>query len=89
MFMLKRYHGEDEYIIMWDLIVLDKDLQYEEKPIAIFDRDVLKLKNKEDIKFVKVQWNIDQLRKLLGRPRWTCKTSIPIVRRIRYSLVPF
>ncbi|WMV09993.1 hypothetical protein MTR67_003378 [Solanum verrucosum] len=38
-----------------DSIVLDKDLQYEEEPIAVFYRDVHKLRTKE-IKFVKVQW---------------------------------
>ncbi|WMV41339.1 hypothetical protein MTR67_034724 [Solanum verrucosum] len=53
--MLKRYHGDGDYIIKWDSIVLDKDLQYEEEPIAILDRNVRKLKTKE-IKSVKVQW---------------------------------
>ncbi|KAK4716538.1 hypothetical protein R3W88_014876 [Solanum pinnatisectum] len=53
--MLKRYHDDGDYIIKWDSIVLDKDLQYEEEPIAILDRDVRKLRTKE-IKFVKVQW---------------------------------
>ncbi|WMV45001.1 hypothetical protein MTR67_038386 [Solanum verrucosum] len=53
--MLKRYHGDGDYIIKWDSVVLEKDLQYEEKPIAILDRDVQKLRNKE-IKSVKVQW---------------------------------
>ena len=53
--MLKRYHGDGDYIIKWDSIVLDKDLQYEEEPIAILDRDVRKLRTKE-IKSVKVQW---------------------------------
>ncbi|WMV19428.1 hypothetical protein MTR67_012813 [Solanum verrucosum] len=36
-------------------IVLDKDLQYDEKYIAFLDRDVRKLRTKE-IKFVKVEW---------------------------------
>ncbi|WMV18340.1 hypothetical protein MTR67_011725 [Solanum verrucosum] len=40
--MLKRYHGDGNYIIKWDSIVLYKDLQYEEEPIAILDRDVRK-----------------------------------------------
>ncbi|WMV50945.1 hypothetical protein MTR67_044330 [Solanum verrucosum] len=39
----------------WDSIVLDKDLQYEEEPIAILDRDVCKLRINE-IRSVKVQW---------------------------------
>ncbi|KAK4718065.1 hypothetical protein R3W88_016403 [Solanum pinnatisectum] len=54
MSMLKRHHGDRDYIIKWDSIVLDKDLQYEEEPIAILDRDVRKLSTKE-IKSVKVQ----------------------------------
>ncbi|KAK4737045.1 hypothetical protein R3W88_000742 [Solanum pinnatisectum] len=53
--MLKRYHGDGDYIIKWDSIVLDKDLQYEEEPITILDRNVRKLRTKE-IKSVKVQW---------------------------------
>ncbi|KAK4737118.1 hypothetical protein R3W88_000815 [Solanum pinnatisectum] len=53
--MLKIYHGDGDYIIKWDSIVLDKDPQYEEEPIAILDRDVRKLRTKE-IKSVKVQW---------------------------------
>ncbi|KAK4738711.1 hypothetical protein R3W88_002408 [Solanum pinnatisectum] len=53
--MLKRYHGDRDYIIKWDSVVLDNDLQYEEEPVAILDRDVRKLRTKE-IKSVKVQW---------------------------------
>ncbi|WMV59080.1 hypothetical protein MTR67_052465 [Solanum verrucosum] len=53
--MLKRYHGDGDYIIKWDSIVLDKDLQYEEEQIAILDRDVRKLRTKK-IKSVKIQW---------------------------------
>ncbi|KAK4727020.1 hypothetical protein R3W88_031937 [Solanum pinnatisectum] len=52
---LKRYHGDGDYIIKWDSIVLNKDLQYEEEPIAILDHDVRKLRTKE-IKSMKVQW---------------------------------
>ncbi|KAK4715935.1 hypothetical protein R3W88_014273 [Solanum pinnatisectum] len=52
--MLKKHHGDGDYIIKWDSLLLDKDLQYEEEPIAILDRDVQKLRKKE-IKSVKVQ----------------------------------
>ncbi|WMV33415.1 hypothetical protein MTR67_026800, partial [Solanum verrucosum] len=51
----KRYNGDGDYIIKWESIVLEKDLQYEEESIAILDRVVCKLRTKE-IKFVKVQW---------------------------------
>ncbi|WMV38637.1 hypothetical protein MTR67_032022 [Solanum verrucosum] len=63
--MLKRYHGDGYYIIKWDSIVLDKDLQYEEEPIAILDREVRKLRTKK-IKFVKVLWK----HRLVGEATW-------------------
>ncbi|XP_049399910.1 uncharacterized protein LOC125863997 [Solanum stenotomum] len=53
--MLKRYHGNENHIIKWDSVLLEKDLRYEEEPIEIIDRDVQKLRTKE-IKFVKVKW---------------------------------
>ncbi|WMV14374.1 hypothetical protein MTR67_007759 [Solanum verrucosum] len=42
--MLKRYHGDGDYLIKWDSIVLDKDLQYEEELVTILDRYVSKLR---------------------------------------------
>ncbi|WMV13772.1 hypothetical protein MTR67_007157 [Solanum verrucosum] len=53
--MLKKYHGDGDYIIKWDSILLDKDLQFEEEPVAILDPNVRKLRTKK-IKSVKVQW---------------------------------
>ena len=49
--MLKRYHGDGDYIIKSDSIMSVKYLQYEEKLIAIIDRDVCT----KEIKSVKVQ----------------------------------
>ena len=51
--MLKTYHGDGDYIIKWDSIVLEKDLPYKEEPIAILDCDVWKSRAKET-KSVKV-----------------------------------
>ncbi|WMV08375.1 hypothetical protein MTR67_001760 [Solanum verrucosum] len=73
--MLKRYHGDGDYIIKWDSTVLDKDLQYEEEPIAILDRDVRKLRTKE-IKSVKVQWKHRPIEKLLGKSRGIGETIV-------------
>ncbi|XP_069150238.1 uncharacterized protein [Solanum lycopersicum] len=53
--MLKKYHGDGNYIIRWDSILLDKNLSYEEEPISILDREVRKLRSKE-IAAIKVQW---------------------------------
>ena len=52
--MLKKYHGDMDYIIKWDSVLLDKDLQYK-RLFAILDHDIQKLRTKE-IMSVKVQW---------------------------------
>ena len=54
MSMLKRYHGEGNYIIRWDSVLLDENLSYEEEPVAILDREVRKLRSRE-IASIKVQ----------------------------------
>ena len=53
--MRKRYHGDGNYIIRWDSVLLDENLTYEEEPVAILDREVRKLRSRE-IAFIKVQW---------------------------------
>ena len=53
--MLKRYHGDGNYIIRWDSILLDENLSYEEELVAILDREVRKLRSRE-IASIKVQW---------------------------------
>ena len=52
--MLKKYHGDGNYIIRWDSVLLDENLSYEET-VAILDREVRKLRSKE-IASIKVQW---------------------------------
>ena len=34
---LKRYHGDENYIIRWDSVLVDENLSYEEEPVAILD----------------------------------------------------
>ena len=53
--MLKRYHGDGNYIIRWDSVLLDENLSYEEEPVSILDREVCKLRSR-DIASIKVQW---------------------------------
>ena len=53
--MLKRYHGDGNYIINWDSVLLDENLSYEEEHVAILDREVRKLRSRE-IESIKVQW---------------------------------
>ena len=53
--MLKRYHGDGNYIIRWDSVLLDENLSYEKEPVAILGREVRKLISRE-IESIKVQW---------------------------------
>ena len=53
--MLKRYHGDGNYIIRWDSVFLDENLSYEEESVAILDREVRKLRSME-IASINVQW---------------------------------
>ena len=53
--MLKKYHGDGNYIIRCDSVLLDESLSYEDDPIAILVREVHKLISKE-ISSIKVQW---------------------------------
>ena len=53
--MLKRYHGDGNYIIRWDSVLLDENLSYEEEPVAILGREIRKLRSME-IASIKVQW---------------------------------
>ena len=52
--MLKRYHGDGNYIIRWDSVLLDENLSYEEEPAATLDREVRKWRSRETAS-VKVQ----------------------------------
>ena len=53
--MLKRYHGDGNYIIHWNSVLLNKNFSYEEEPVAILDREIRKLRSRE-IASIKVQW---------------------------------
>ena len=72
MSMLKSNHGDGNYIIRWDSVLLDENLTYEEEPVAILDREVHKLRSRE-IASIKVHGRIDQLKSPLGRRRQICK----------------
>ena len=38
--MLKSVHGDGNYIIRWESVLLDENLSYQEDPVAILDREV-------------------------------------------------
>ncbi|WMV45039.1 hypothetical protein MTR67_038424 [Solanum verrucosum] len=54
-YMLKKYQGNENYIIHWDSILLDYNIAHEEEQVAILAREVHKLRSKE-IASVKIQW---------------------------------
>ncbi|XP_070050850.1 uncharacterized protein [Nicotiana tomentosiformis] len=53
--MIRRYHAERSHVLDFSTVQLDEILGYEEKPVAIVDRQVHQLKSKKIFK-VKVQW---------------------------------
>lgn len=84
--MLKKYHGDGNYIIRWDSVLLDENLSYEEEPVAILDREVRKLRSRE-IASIKVQWKNRPVKKLLGRRRRICKKDTHICLKIQVLLL--
>lgn len=69
--MLKKFHDNDN----WDSILLDENLSYQEKPIAILDRVVRKLRTK-DIASVRSNGRTFLLRNPFGTPKHTCRANI-------------
>ncbi|XP_070029221.1 uncharacterized protein [Nicotiana sylvestris] len=66
--MLKKVVGDPSTIAPIEAIEVNEELSYEEIPVAILDRQVRKLRNKE-IASVKCYSGTSRLRKLLGKPR--------------------
>ncbi|XP_070032195.1 uncharacterized protein [Nicotiana tomentosiformis] len=58
--MLKKVVGDPSLIVLVETIEVNEELTYEEIPIAILDRQVWKLRNKE-IAFIKVLWRNQQV----------------------------
>ena len=44
--MLRKYHGDPSHVLDFSTVQLDKDLSYEEEPVAILDRQVRQLRSK-------------------------------------------
>ncbi|XP_069151849.1 uncharacterized protein [Solanum lycopersicum] len=53
--ILRKYIPDESHVLSLDSVELGPDMTFEEEPIAIFDRQVQKLRTKE-IASVKVQW---------------------------------
>ncbi|XP_070046022.1 uncharacterized protein [Nicotiana tomentosiformis] len=58
--MMKKVVGDSSLIVLVETIEVNEELTYEEISVAILDRQVQKLRNKE-IAFVKVLWQNQQV----------------------------
>lgn len=87
--MHKRYHREEDYIIIWELFFLDKNISYKkeliiilnQEPIAILNQDSQKLRTK-GIHFIKVQQKHRPIKEATLEMRGTYGISILTYLRI-------
>ncbi|XP_060190559.1 uncharacterized protein LOC132619780 [Lycium barbarum] len=73
---LLRYHSDGSYIVLWDSVLLDENLSYEEEPIVILDIEVQKLRTKE-IASVKVQWKHRLVEEATWEPESDMRSRYP------------
>ena len=83
--MLKRYHGDGNYIIRWDSVLLDENSSYEEDPVAILDREVRKLRSRE-IASIKVQWKNRPVEESTWEKEAVCEKDTHICLKIQVLL---
>lgn len=85
MSMEETYHGDRDYIIKWDSIVLDKNLQYKKEMIAILYPDMHKLAR------ILNPWMSNEIiyrwKKIFRKTSEICETSMSIIHRMRYYFI--
>ena len=74
--MLRKYVPHPSHILQTQEIEVDKDLSYEEVPVAIVDRQIRKLRNKE-IAMVKVQWRNHEVEECTWESEQSMKEKYP------------
>ncbi|CAN4114241.1 unnamed protein product [Withania somnifera] len=74
--MLRRCIGDPSRITPIEDVQITEDLTYEEVPIAILDRQVKKLRNKE-MASVKVLWRNQQVEEVTWEAEETMKSKYP------------
>ena len=74
--MLRKYVPHPSHILQTQEIEVDKDLSYEEVPVAIVDRQIRKLRNKE-IAMVKVQWRNHEVEECTWESEQSMKDKYP------------
>ncbi|XP_070012884.1 uncharacterized protein [Nicotiana sylvestris] len=53
--MFRKYHGDPSHVLDFSTVQLDRDLTYEEEPVAILDQQVRQLRSKS-YPLVPIQW---------------------------------
>ena len=74
--MLRKCIGDPSYITPTEEVQVTDDLTYEEVPIAILDRQVKKLRNKE-VTSVKVLWRNQQVEEITWEAEEMMKSKYP------------
>ena len=74
--MLQKYIGDPSRITPTEDVQITGDLAYEEVPIAILDRQVKKLRNKE-VASVKVLWRNQQVEEVTWEAEEAMKMKYP------------
>ena len=74
--MLRKYVPHPSHIHQTQEIEVDKDLSYEEVPVAIVDRETRKLRNKE-IAMVKVKWQNHEVEECTWESEQSMKDKYP------------
>ncbi|XP_070041589.1 uncharacterized protein [Nicotiana tomentosiformis] len=73
--IIRRYHADLPHVLDFSIVQLDESLGYEDKPIAIVERQVRQLRSKK-ISTIKVQWRVQPVEEVTWRPRRTCRADI-------------
>ncbi|XP_017976440.1 PREDICTED: uncharacterized protein LOC108661956 [Theobroma cacao] len=74
--MLRKYNSDPSHVIRYETIQLKYDLTYEEKTVAILDRQVKKLCSK-DVASVKVLWRNDTSEEVTWEAEEEMRTKYP------------
>lgn len=86
--IFKRYYGDEDFIIEWDSILLEKNIQYKEKLVSILDRDVRRFRTKL-INSVKVQWKHRPIYKATWKTEKDMHDKYPSCSMIQVLLYPY
>ena len=74
--ILKKYIAGPEHVITPQTVQIQANLNYEEKPIQILDREVKKLRDKE-IVLVKVLWHNHKIEEATSEPEEEMRKNYP------------